>query len=291
MRVCGFTFIRNARKYGYPVVESIRSILPVCDKLIVAAGNSDDDTLSMIQSIGDKKIEIIQTIWDDNLRAGGTVLTVETNKAFDAIPAGYDWCFYIQGDEVIHEKYLETIRSSMEKYLSVPEVEGLLFNYKHFYGSYRYVADSRSWYRKEIRIIRNDKSIRSFKDAQGFRKNGKKLKVKQIQASVYHYGWVRPPQLMQDKVKDFHALWHSDDWIKKNTDTSELFDYTQVDSIEVFKESHPAVMQSRISESDWDIELDTRKKNLKWMERMLYKIEKHTGYRMFEYKNYSEVRS
>ena len=289
MKVCGFTFIRNANKYGYPVVESIKSILPVCDKFIVAVGNSEDDTLSIIKSIPDKKIEIIQTIWDDTIRAGGLVLSAETNKAFDAIPKEFDWCFYVQGDEVIHEKYLDSIRLSMEKYLEIPVVEGLLFNYKHFYGSYRYIADSSSWYRKEIRIIRNDKSIRSFKDAQGFRKNGKKLRVKQISASVYHYGWVRPPQVMKDKVKDFHTLWHSDDWIKQHTEPSDLFDYTRVDSIEVFKDRHPAVMLDRISEMGSNIELDTRKKNFKWKKRILYKFEKHTGYRMFEYKNFKII--
>jgi hypothetical protein len=33
----------------YPIVEAIKSILPICDDFVVAVGNSDDDTLfSMI---------------------------------------------------------------------------------------------------------------------------------------------------------------------------------------------------------------------------------------------------
>jgi hypothetical protein len=35
MKVGGFTFVRNVVKYDYPVVESIRSILPVVDEFIV----------------------------------------------------------------------------------------------------------------------------------------------------------------------------------------------------------------------------------------------------------------
>jgi hypothetical protein len=96
MKVSGFTFIRNALKYDYPIVEAILSILPICDEFIVAVGNSDDDTLALIQMIDSKKIKIIQTVWDDSLRANGEVLAIETNKAFKAISPDSDWAFYIQ---------------------------------------------------------------------------------------------------------------------------------------------------------------------------------------------------
>jgi len=104
MKVSGFTFVRNAVLYDYPIVEAIQSILPLCDELVVAVGNSDDETLELIQSISNPKIKIIETIWDDSLRKGGAVLAVETQKAFEAISSKSDWAVYIQGDEVIHEK-------------------------------------------------------------------------------------------------------------------------------------------------------------------------------------------
>jgi len=50
MKVSGFTFVRNAIRYDYPVVEAIQSILPLCTELVVAVGNSDDDTLQLIRS-------------------------------------------------------------------------------------------------------------------------------------------------------------------------------------------------------------------------------------------------
>jgi len=115
MKVSGFTVIRNAVKYDYPIVEAIQSILPLCDEVVVAVGNSDDDTLQLIQNI-DPKIRIIETIWDDTLREGGRVLAVETDKAFAAISSDSDWAFYIQGDEVIHENYHSTILAAMLKY-------------------------------------------------------------------------------------------------------------------------------------------------------------------------------
>ena len=58
MKVSGFTFIRNAIKYDYPIVEAIQSILPLCDEVVVAVGNSEDDTLALIQNI-DPKITLL----------------------------------------------------------------------------------------------------------------------------------------------------------------------------------------------------------------------------------------
>ena len=175
MRVCGFTFIRNAVKFDFPIVEAINSVMPLCDHFVVAVGDSDDDTRSLIENLAPGKITIIDTVWNKDLKEGGRVYADETNKAIDAIPEEFDWCFYIQGDEVLHEKYLSVVRAAMEEHLENKQVEGLLFDYKHFYGSYDYVGDCRHWYRKEIRVIRNDKSIRSYKDAPGIQKGQPKI--------------------------------------------------------------------------------------------------------------------
>lgn len=193
MKVAGFTFIRNAVKYDYPIIEAITSILPICDEFIVAIGNSEDETEQLILSIGSPKIKIIHTVWDDTLREGGKVLAIETDKAMDAISTDVDWCFYIQGDEVVHERYLPVIVTAMQQHADDKYVEGLLFKYEHFYGSYQYVGDAPNWYRREIRVVRKDAQIRSYRDAQGFRKNNQKLHVKLIDAFVYHYGWVKNP--------------------------------------------------------------------------------------------------
>ena len=178
MKISGFTFVKNAVKYGYPVVESIISILPIVDEMIVCLGDSEDETNKLIESIVSGKIKIIHSVWDNSLREGGKVLAVETDKAMDAVTADADWLFYIQADEVVHEQYHSTIVNAMKKHLDDKRVEGLLFNYHHFYGSYKYIGDGRKWYSKEIRVIRNNKDIRSYRDAQGFRwKHDRKLNV------------------------------------------------------------------------------------------------------------------
>ncbi|HEY1055593.1 MAG TPA: glycosyltransferase family 2 protein, partial [Emticicia sp.] len=138
MKVTGFTIVRNAIKYDYPAIEAITSVLPMCDEFVVAVGKSEDDTLALIQSIKSDKIRIIETIWDESLKTGGRVLAVETDKAIAAISPDTTWAFYIQCDEVVHEKYYDTIRQAMLKYEHDLKVEGLLFKYTHFYGSFNY---------------------------------------------------------------------------------------------------------------------------------------------------------
>lgn len=288
MKVTGFTIIRNAIKYDYPVVEAITSVLPLCDEFLVSVGNSEDGTMELIKGINSPKIKIMESIWDDSLREGGKLLSIETNKAFDAIDKSSDWCFYIQSDEVIHEKYHNSIREGMKKHKDDKSVEGLLFNYTHFYGSYNYIGNSRSWYRNEIRIIRNDKKIRSYKDAQGFRKmDDSKLKVKAIDAHVYHYGWVKPPKAQQAKQENFHKMWHDDAWMKKNIAAVEEFDYSKIDSLAEFKGTHPKVMLDRISKQNWDFKFDASKIKLSLKNKFLLMIEKTTGWRPGEYKNYN----
>ncbi|MPL73409.1 hypothetical protein SDC9_19209 [bioreactor metagenome] len=288
MKVVGFSFIRNAVKFDYPIVESIKSVLPICDEFIIALGNSDDNTEDLIKSIDSNKIRIIHTTWDDSLRKGGKVLAVETNKAFNQIKDA-NWAFYIQGDEVIHEKYLPIIKESMEKWKDDEKVEGLLLNYTHFYGSYDFVGDSRRWYRREIRIVRADKNISSYKDAQGFRKNERKLNVKHINAWVYHYGWVKPPFEQQEKQKYFNSLWHDEEWIKKNVKQTNQFDYSTIDSLSIFEGTHPKVMQERINKLNWKFDFDPTKKNFGLKTKLLHWVEKKSGWRIGEYKNYKII--
>ena len=291
MKVSGFTIVRNAVKYDYPVCEAISSILPLCDEMIVLIGDSDDDTSGLVRSINSPKIKIHNSIWDESLRKGGKVLAAETDKAFDLVSPDSDWAFYIQADEVIHEKYYPTIRQTMERRNDDARVEGLLFEYKHFYGNYKHVGDSRTWYKHEIRIIKNDKRIRSYKDAQGFRKNGVKLNVVPVDACVYHYGWVRNPYKMSDKIAEMHSLYHGgDDKYIATLKKEDLFDYSLVDSIALFSGTHPQVMQARINAMDWDFEHDIEDKKFGFKDMILYKIERLTGKRLFEYKNYNIIR-
>lgn len=287
MLVSGFSIIRNALKFDYPIKEAILSILSICDEFVISVGNSEDDTLDYIKNIKSDKIKIVESVWNDNLREGGRVLAEETNKAFNQINNNSDWAFYIQADEVLHERYLEKIYKIMKENLNKEKVDGILFNYKHFYGSYDYIGESNRWYRKEIRIIRNKKNIYSYGDAQGFRKDkNKKLNVIDSGCEIYHYGWVKHPKHQQEKQLNFNKMWHSDEWVDNNIAKVDEFDYSQIDSLELFTGSHPLVMQERIKMLNWKFEHDISIKKYSSKEKIQRIIEKIFKRRIGEYKNY-----
>ncbi len=285
MKVVGFTILRNGLIMDYPFRESILSALPLCDVFIVSVGQSEDGTYEAILDLArqDSRIQVRQSTWDLSNRQGGSVLAIETNKVLDNLPAA-DWVLYLQADEVIHEADYGRIRKAMEENLTDFRVEGLLFDYVHFYGSYVWVGVSRRWYRREVRVIRPWREIRAYRDAQGFRRGLKKLRVRPTGARIFHYGWVRPPQNQAEKLRRLHRYWHEEAWIEASLQKGFSYDLNQ--PLERFEGTHPAVMQSRIDASQWDFPYDPAKVRLPWKERILHWIERQTGWRIGEFRNY-----
>jgi hypothetical protein len=287
MKVCGFSFVRNGVKFDYPFEEAFRSVLPLCDRFVVAVGKSDDDTLTRVRQIDPEKIQVIETEWDESLREGGRVFADETNKAFQAIPPDYDWAFYIQADEVLHEKYLDAVRQAMVQWLPMYEVEGLLFNYLHFFGSFDYIGLKHSWYRREIRVVRNRKDIFSYRDAQGFRKQpNNKLRVKLVDAWIYHYGYVRDPKALLEKQRSSARLYGHEP-----PEALNAFIYEELrEPVRKFEGTHPAIMRERIARKNWNFQpdLSIRYASCKdWFKRTMAK---YTGWHPFEYRNYILIR-
>jgi len=253
VKVSGFSIIRNGMKYGYPVVEAVSSVLPLCDEFVLNVGKSEDETLELVKTISSPKLKILEREWDMSLRQGGQLISVETNHALDKCTG--DWCFYIQADEVLHEKYFPVVRSAMEHHLNDERVEALQFCYRHFYGSYDFYQDNfRNWYVKECRVVKRHPNIVSWGDGMDFRhRDGSLLRKKRIDAEIYHYGWVRPPQVMYTKNVGFHQLYYSDEEVKKIVPVAEQT-YNELGHLRRFTDTHPEVMKERIAASNWEFD-------------------------------------
>jgi hypothetical protein len=176
VKVSGFTIVRNAVKLDFPVEASIRSLLPVCDEVVVNVGSSEDDTLGLVRSIGDPKIRIIETDWDFTIK--NQVLGDETLRAMRE--CRYPWGIYIQADEVLHEAGAEVLARAIRQQDADPRVEGLLVKYLHFYGDLDTIALNRRWYRREVRAVRLDPAldIHPYQGAQGFRVGPRHRKIR-----------------------------------------------------------------------------------------------------------------
>jgi len=293
MKITGVTIIRHAVKNDYPIVEAIESVLPMVDEMIVSIDKGEDETDALIKTIQSDKLRIVYSQWDLKTKKGGKVYADETDKVLAQVSANTDWIFYIQADEVIHEKYHPVILEAAKKYCNNDKVQGLLFKYLHFYASYDYVGDSRKWYNYEVRMIKNDKRITSYKDAQGFRIGATKLNVVLIDAEVYHYGWVKSPQQMTIKHKDTTQFYHGNDDVEITMPvvSPDFYDFDKnYDSLKKFTGSHPIVMEQRIIKKNWLIQLDLSKKRFSMKEKLLFWFEKKTGKRLFGFKNYKLIK-
>jgi len=113
VKVSCFSFIRDGVHLGYPFVESIRSALPLCDEFVVAAGKSRDDTLEQLRAMNEPKLRIIETTWNENMRSHGFVYGQQ--KMIAQYNCTGDWAFYLEGDEILHEQEIDTIRAAMQK--------------------------------------------------------------------------------------------------------------------------------------------------------------------------------
>jgi glycosyltransferase involved in cell wall biosynthesis len=239
MKVSGFTFIKNGQILGYPFVQSIESILPIVDEFIVNIGESEDETLKIINSINSNKIRIIESKWNGNMQDKGYVYGQQ--KMIGQFNCSGDWVFYIEGDEIYHENDLENIKKSMNMYLNDPNIEALICDFYHFYGNANTILNSPGWYRKEARILKN--SIRSYAPDGLFwlvldsNKKGRYPKVKHSGATCYHYGWVRTEEQMNLKSLKVQKYWGSD---------PVTFDYSQMDPsiIRQFKGTHPKIIKN-----------------------------------------------
>ncbi len=261
----GFTIIRNAERYDYPIVESIRSILRICDEFVVNVGVSDDSTLEIVQSINSPKMKIFMSSWDLSLNNEREVLSIETNKAIERCSS--DWCFYLHADELVHDKYLPVIEDAIHRNHHKKNIEGFVFGFNHFYGSYDYIQDNyRQWYPREIRIIHRHSNITSWNNATSFRHaDGSRLRTVRIPAKIYHYGYVYPPQEIQNKRNDFQKYVHGKNMLAKKKYWKM---YPELGHLERFTGSHPTVMTNRIVNSHWEFDAKLDEQPPKWIRHL-----------------------
>ncbi len=306
MKISGFTLVKNGVRFDYPFLESIRSLLPLVDELVINVGKSEDGTLERIReferSEGLGKIRVLEHDWDavPNASAGLSdltgvaehVLARQTNLALDRCTG--EWCVYLQADEILHEEDIGALRRLLLRHRDDPHIDGIVLNYVHFYGSFDVIQQSRSAYRREVRIIRSRRGIRSVGDAQSFRRgDGQKPNVILSRSRIFHYGWVRPPEIMREKTFHMDELYHGKATPEQRASglphTGDNHRYKKFWGLKKFKGSHPAVMQERVRRKNWNWDFESARAEWEWKDFKkvaLDSFEKITGIRLFEYKSY-----
>ena len=278
MKVSGFTFIRNAIQYDFPILEAVNSVLPIVDEFVVNVGFSDDDTLGLIQSIGSEKIRIVESVWDDSLRKDGRIFGIQQDVALSHCTG--DWALLVQGDEVLHEDDYPVILEALRTHHGNPEVLGLVFRMLHFKGDYWSVDP---WmYRKATRVVRNHCGIHSTTDCCDFMAPGISRMLKReknsrlIRARMFHYGWVKDPKVLQEKLR-FQYSRHDGERLSDgeiNYLAAMRAEYPNYDVLKDYRGTHPKFMQPRVQSS-----IRLRPRRNRWLNPKFYReVFKH-GFR------------
>lgn len=288
--ISGFTFVRNAVKLDFPVVASIRSLLPACDEVVVAVGKGEDGTPELIRSIGDPKIRILETEWD--LSRGRAVLADQTDLALRA--CRHPWAIYIQADEVLDDEAPAILRDTIAAVDGDPRVEGLLVHFQHFYGGFERLATHRRMYRREVRAVRTDPAlgIHSFRDAQGFRvgPEDRKIRARLTRATMYHYGWARAPGALPSKQEEHSVIFQWNEKTRREREGRDLLPW--LPGLTPFPGPHPSpirdwIVPRRAGALDGIAPFRLRWRFLRYYASMLF--ERLTGHRPFEFRNYERV--
>jgi hypothetical protein len=283
----GFTIVRNAIKLDFPIVPAIRSVLAVCDEVVVNVGRSEDDTRDLVASIGDPRVRILDSEWDFSKK--NEMLSIETLKAMQACRGS--WGIYIQADEVLHEAGAGILKEMTTEWDRDEEIEGLLVRYLHFYGGFDTIATSRRWYRREVRCLRLGvgHDIRPYQGAQGFRvgPDYRKIRARATDAEMFHYGWARPARAIREKYEISKTIYP---WSRERSAREQAKGYLEwIPLLRPFTGTHPWVAEEWIAARRDDPERRLGPRRFKLEHARFYLsdwIERLTGARLFEFRNY-----
>lgn len=285
MRIAGCTLVSNAVRLDFPIVAVIRSLLEVCEEVVVNVGPAEDGTLDLLASVRDPRMRILRGRWDP--AEGGRVLAVETNRALADLHA--DWAIYLQADEVLHEADTPRLTDALTAAAKDPRVEGVLFDYLHLYGHFQRIATNRTWIRREVRAIRPGGQVQSFAEAQGFRvaPDGRRVRALVSGCRIFHYGWARPITALNVKRELDHQLYHAHDGRPMRPALPGRLP-GQI-GLMPYSGSHPAVARGWIAGLEGRLPADLEP--LRWSARQLqiaalHGLERLTGWRPFEFRNY-----
>jgi hypothetical protein len=284
----GFTLVRNAVKLDFPIVPAIQSLLVVCDEVVVNVGASEDDTRDLVASVNDPRVRILDTQWDFTKK--NIMLSIETQRAMDACRG--QWGIYIQADEVLHERGARLLKERTAEWDRDERVEGLLVKYLHFYGGFDTIATNRRWYRREVRCIRLGKDIHPYQGAQGFRvgPDYRRIRARVTDAEMFHYGWARPAKAIHQKLEISKTIYP---WGGDRFDKEQARGHLEwIPLLRPFTGTHPAAAADWIARRREDPDRVIGPRRFKLEHLRFYAsdvIERLTGARLFEFRNYVVV--
>ena len=254
-KISVYTYLKNGEKFDYPFLESILSVIEVCDECIVCcASDSEDQTWLYLQRLEKMfpKIRLLPSeLWKEKNLVDGAVIRLAAEEAMSYCTG--DWLWHLQADEVYTRADARTLRELVNTYHR-QAVDGFIFNVLHFYAGYDQQITAQAaeigWYQKCIRLIRAGAGHHIGDAWTIVMSDLKPSTAIPVDVTIYHYGHVRDKEAMRTKATYMETLYHA------LPDTYEFcpegkFEYSQVPQkyLKPFLTPHPETMQLRIAKS------------------------------------------
>jgi len=196
-KLCGVQIVRNGVKYDYCFKESILSMLPICDCVVVGYVESEDNTLEVLKSIDSDKLRILMlTEADWNFQDGCERLSYLTNACIqEADRLGYQYILSLQSDEILDPSSFSAIKAALNV-----GAEGYLCTRINLWKSpYLELSVEHNRLPCSKYIARLSKSCyRAYSDAESIGVQSVEDFVHHIK--IWHMGFVRKREVMKSKI-------------------------------------------------------------------------------------------
>lgn len=251
-RLSAFSYLKNGVVFDYPFIESLLSIAPICDQIIVCyASESTDGSREALEALQAKlpQLELYPSkVWQTPGLSQGEVIRLAAEEA-EAYCDG-DWLLHLQADEVYLNAEVLSIKNYLDQYHCL-DIDGFFFQVLHFYADYDMVIGPQGakagWYQETMRLSRAGKA-KHIQDAWTQLLKEPQSKALRVPIRIFHYGHVREKEAMRLKASYMERLYHdlADDY---EVCAAQAFEYNAVpkELIEPFDAEHPETMLKRIS--------------------------------------------
>lgn len=240
MKIYGFTYVRNGETLGYPYLEAIRCLSELCDAVYVAVGDSTDCTRELVAAV--PAVHVIDTIWDDALRQGGKIFSIQANTALRELRKNHSegWALHLQADQIVLRDDFAQIRADFER-AEASGCDALAMRFLHFWHTPRAIAYSKRWFPQTVVAARVGSKVESVGDSQSL---GGYSKLFESDVNVFHYGHALGDKFYEQKQRTLHRWWHPDSAIDTVMKKSAGKDREEPSL--PYLGPHPVWMQSRL---------------------------------------------